>query len=138
MSSNQDLINSMDDSTKQSSCSEGDVKLIDPIIGDEETKTLQTPGKIESISIRDTKVTVRFRPIGSTPSINPKIFKISGSSTVNVLIRFICNKLNLQTVNLYITNSFQPNPDESVGDLFDLFNTNNELIINYCNSIAFG
>ncbi|WEJ96834.1 Ubiquitin-like protein [Yamadazyma tenuis] len=88
--------------------------------------------------VHDEKITIRFKAVGSTPSVNPKIFKISSSSSVSVLIKFLCNRLKSKTIYVYISNSFQPNPDENLGQLYQMFGVNNELIINYCNSIAFG
>ncbi|CAX45650.1 autophagy-related protein (12), putative [Candida dubliniensis CD36] len=87
----------------------------------------------------DNKIMIRFVPIGSTPSIQPRVFKISGTQTVSTLNKFLCKKLKFKGVlNLYIQNSFMPLPDESIGSLYGLFKTNNELIISYCNTIAFG
>lgn len=86
------------------------------------------------------KVTIRFQPIGSTSSINPRVFKISSNQSISTLSKFLIKRLKIKSnlVYLYIQNSFQPNPDEKIGDLYHLFKTNNELIINYCHSIAFG
>ncbi|RLV94798.1 Ubiquitin-like protein ATG12 [Spathaspora sp. JA1] len=91
----------------------------------------------QTISVR--KITIRFQSIGSTPSINPQVFKISSTQTISTLIRFLSQKLKYKgLLYLYVQNSFSPNPDEKIGDLYNSFKTNNELIISYCNSIAFG
>ncbi|EGW32571.1 uncharacterized protein SPAPADRAFT_139378 [Spathaspora passalidarum NRRL Y-27907] len=85
------------------------------------------------------KITIRFQSIGSTPSINPKVFKISSSQTISTLSRFLSQRLKHKgLLYLYVQNSFSPNPDETIGDLFNSFKTNNELIISYCYSVAFG
>lgn len=86
----------------------------------------------------DEKLTIRLRPIGSTASINPKIFKILRNLSITVLTKFLCKKLMVSTVYVYVSNLFLPNPDENIGELFDNFGVNGELIINYCNSVAFG
>lgn len=88
----------------------------------------------------ENKIPIRFIPVGSTPSINPNIFKISSEQTVSTLIRFLVKRLKLKSnvVYLYILSSFQPNPDEKIGDLYNNFKVNNELIVNYCHTIAFG
>lgn len=86
------------------------------------------------------KITIRFQPIGSTPAITPKVYKISSNQTISTINKFLTKRLKIKTklIYLYIQNSFQPNPDERLGDLYELFKTNNELIINYCHTIAFG
>lgn len=87
------------------------------------------------------KVTIRFQPIGSTTAIHPKVFKISSMQSILTVNKFLSQKLKnneRQPLHLYIQNSFLPSPDERVGDLYALFATNHELIISYCNTIAFG
>ena len=85
------------------------------------------------------KITIRFVPIGSTPAIQPRVFKISSTQTISTLNKFLCKKLKHKGIlHLYIQNSFMPLPDEQIGALYSLFKTNNELIISYCNTIAFG
>ncbi|EER33242.1 hypothetical protein CTRG_03667 [Candida tropicalis MYA-3404] len=90
-------------------------------------------------TIESSKITIRFVPIGSTPSIQPRVFKISSTQTISTLNKFLCKKLKHKGIlHLYIQNSFMPLPDEKIGALYGLFKTNNELIISYCNTIAFG
>lgn len=86
------------------------------------------------------KITVRLHPIGLTPAIIPRNFQISSTQTVATIARFITKKLKIRSgvIYLYIQNSFTPTPDETVGDLFALFKTNNELVVNYCETVAFG
>ncbi|KAL6450884.1 ATG12 Ubiquitin-like protein ATG12 [Candida maltosa Xu316] len=87
----------------------------------------------------DSKIMIRFVPIGSTPSIHPRVFKISSSQTISTLNKFLSKKLkHKELLHLYIQSSFSPLPDERIGTLYELFKTNNELIISYCNTIAFG
>lgn len=85
-----------------------------------------------------TKITIRLVPIGSTAPITPKVLQVSSDQTVAVVNRFIAKKLRLKNVHSYIHNSFQPTPDERLGDLYQQFRTNQELIFNYCNTVAFG
>lgn len=85
------------------------------------------------------KISIRFQPIGSAPQMKPNYFKILSNQTVSTIIKFISKKLKLKNgVYLYVQNSFQPTPDEKLGDLYNLFKTNNELVINYCQTVAFG
>ncbi|CAI5757156.1 unnamed protein product [Candida verbasci] len=86
-----------------------------------------------------TKITIRFQPIGSAKSIEPRVFKISSNQTISTLNKFLTKKLkSKELLRLYVQNSFQPLPDEKIGDLYNLFKTNNELIVTYCNTVAFG
>ncbi|CAK9437005.1 uncharacterized protein LODBEIA_P14790 [Lodderomyces beijingensis] len=86
-----------------------------------------------------TKISIRLQPIGSTRAILPKVFKILSTQSVSTVNRFLCRKLrSKEPFHLYIHNSFSPLPDEKVGDLYNMFKTNNELIISYCNTLAFG
>ena len=86
-----------------------------------------------------TKITVRFQPIGSTPALNPRIFKISAEQTVLTLVRFVNKRLRNQgPLHLYVQNLFLPTPDEVLGDLYKLFKTSDELVIGYCYLVAFG
>lgn len=89
-------------------------------------------------SQKEEKIMVRFKPIGSIEAITPTVVKVSSKQNVSMVIRYLCKKLRVKTVYLYIQNSFQPTPDDNLGNLFNLFKTNNELIVNYCNKIAFG
>lgn len=91
-----------------------------------------------SIDASDSKITIRFRPIGSTAPVNPHICKISSSQSLATVIKFLCKKLKLTHIYIYVSNSFQPNPDENLGELFNTFQVNKELVLNYCKSIAFG
>lgn len=92
-----------------------------------------------SIEVVVEKITIRFQPIGLTPAINPRVFKIASNQSIATLGKFLKRKLrNNGGLHLYVQNSFLPNPDEVLGDLYDLFKTGNELIISYCYDVAFG
>ncbi|KAI5948658.1 ATG12 [Candida theae] len=84
------------------------------------------------------RISIRFQPIGSTTAINPKVFKISSTQTVATLSKFLCKRLKQTHLCLYIQNSFSPAPEENIGDLYSSFKTKDELIVSYCNSVAFG
>ena len=54
-----------------------------------------TAGGHVSNNSLDNKIMIRFVPIGSTPSIQPRVFKISATQTVSTLNRF-CVKIKVQ------------------------------------------
>ncbi|PSK78659.1 hypothetical protein CJJ07_001430 [Candidozyma auris] len=87
---------------------------------------------------RNEKITLRFHPIGSTPAIAPKTFKISGFQSVAVVSSYLMKRLRLKSVHLYVSNTFQPTPDEKLGDLHEIFQSNGELVLGYCETVAFG
>ncbi|PSK34619.1 hypothetical protein C7M61_004979 [Candidozyma pseudohaemuli] len=92
----------------------------------------------ELLETSSEKVTLRFHPIGSAPAINPSIFKISGSQTVATVLNYLMKRLRLKHIHLYVLSTFQPTPDEKLGDLHKLFLSKGELVLGYCETIAFG
>lgn len=84
------------------------------------------------------KVMIRFQPIGSIPAVKPALCNVSTDNAFSTVVLFLQRKLGRQFVFCYINNSFAPTPDQNVGDLWNQFHTNNELIVNYCAIVAFG
>lgn len=84
------------------------------------------------------KVAVRLQPIGSTPLLKPQILQVSRSQNIGSITKFLMRRLRLTTAHVYVLSSFQPTPDECIGTLHDLFKTNEELILSYCEQIAYG
>ena len=92
---------------------------------------------IESTPPQD-KVQIKFIPIGSIGTMVPSVFKISSSQPFSMILSFLKKKLKIQNVYCYINNSFAPNPQQVIGDLWQQFKINEELIVSYCGSVAFG
>ncbi|OWB80341.1 hypothetical protein B5S32_g4609 [[Candida] boidinii] len=114
------------------------------------------------LNFLNNKIKIRFQSIGSIKQLNPNLFKISKNQKFLTIIKFLEKKLSINDninndndnnmtnnnkqlntftngfIFCYIKNSISPSPDENLSNLFDSFNTNGELIINYCNKIAFG
>lgn len=84
------------------------------------------------------KISIRFQPIGSAPAINPSSYKIATTQTIGSILLFLMRRLKLKTINIYVLSSFQPTPDERLGDLYGMFKSNGELLLSYCESVAFG
>eukprot|EP00742_Colponemidia_sp_Colp-10_P002758 GILJ01002948.1.p1 GENE.GILJ01002948.1~~GILJ01002948.1.p1 ORF type:complete len:142 (-),score=28.24 GILJ01002948.1:138-563(-) len=91
--------------------------------------------------LRDTKVLVHFKAVGNAPIMKQSKFKISGVEkfiTVHTFLRKALKTKPADSLFFYCNSSFAPSPDEFVGDLFKCFNVNNELVINYCTTEAWG
>ncbi|GME80059.1 unnamed protein product [Ambrosiozyma monospora] len=90
------------------------------------------------------KITIRFKTIGgSIPNLKQPVFKISRNSKFVSILKFLTKKLKLKEndggkIYCYLGNSIVPNPDDELGNLFDLFKVGDELNISYCNMVAFG
>ncbi|KIX05779.1 uncharacterized protein Z518_03751 [Rhinocladiella mackenziei CBS 650.93] len=91
--------------------------------------------------IDDRKVSIRFQPIQSAPILKQKVFKISASSRFNVVLSFLRKKLGIKDGDglfLYVNSVFAPGLDEGVGNLFRCFKTDDQLIVSYSTTPAFG
>ncbi|KAH3680627.1 hypothetical protein WICPIJ_008198 [Wickerhamomyces pijperi] len=91
------------------------------------------------------RITIRCIPIGSTPPLHPTIFRISYTQPFSTLIKFITKKLQklkkneeVKSVFCYVNSSFAPVPDVSCGELFKAYGNRGELVVNYCEIVAFG
>lgn len=89
------------------------------------------------------KITIRFQAIGGAPPIHPKVFKIAAAQTFGVLQRFLHKRLQRQGSDdsqlfLYLHNSFLPASDEQLASLHAAFLVNDELVVSYCLTVAFG
>ncbi|CAI6406976.1 AKR_HP2_G0004150.mRNA.1.CDS.1 [Saccharomyces cerevisiae] len=87
---------------------------------------------------KHTKDTDKFQPIGSIGQLKPSVCKISMSQSFAMVILFLKRRLKMDHVYCYINNSFAPSPQQNIGELWMQFKTNDELIVSYCASVAFG
>ncbi|KAI8982545.1 ubiquitin-like protein Atg12, partial [Pilobolus umbonatus] len=86
-------------------------------------------------------VIVRFRAIGNAPILKQNFYKITASNKFQTVMQFLRKELKYQGIDplfLYINSAFSPSPDETVGNLHKCFNTEGQLIINYCTTAAWG
>lgn len=123
-----------DNSTGQGTEVIDTVKVVLPTLRDQ-TKTVLND---QSTSDETTKVSIRFIPIGATQPVKPQSFQVSRTQTIATILKFLIRRLRLKTVQIYVLSSFQAMPDETLGSLFDTFKTQNELILSYCEQIAYG
>ncbi|KAL6714403.1 hypothetical protein ACLMJK_007826 [Lecanora helva] len=104
------------------------------------------------------KVTIRFHPVGSAPALKQRIFKISSTSRFETVVAFLSKKLAAAAaaagpggergeknnnggggaVFCYVNSVFAPGLDEGVGGLWRCFRTDEQLIVAYSVTPAFG
>ncbi|KAI5813456.1 ubiquitin-like autophagy protein Apg12-domain-containing protein [Pyronema omphalodes] len=88
-----------------------------------------------------TKVTIKFKAMGSAPMLNKDTYKIKTSQRFENVAVFLRSQLGIgpaDSLFLYINFTFAPALDENVGNLWNCFKTGEELIINYSMQSAFG
>ncbi|VUC35550.1 unnamed protein product [Clonostachys rosea] len=88
------------------------------------------------------KVIVRFKPVGSAPSLQQDVCKITSTRKFEEVVRFLRKKLRCKdtdSVFLYINSAFAPSLDEVVGNLHQCFkDAQGQLIVAYSITPAFG
>ncbi|AAS50527.1 AAR160Wp [Eremothecium gossypii ATCC 10895] len=84
------------------------------------------------------KVAIRFQPIGSVGQVMPQVCRISSAQSFGAVLVFLRRRLRLDTVHCYVSNSFAPTPQQNVGQLWEQFKVNDELVVSYCATVAFG
>lgn len=84
------------------------------------------------------KIQIKFQPIGSVPIMNPSVCTISSTQPFSMVILFLKRRLKMDQIYCYINNSFAPNPQQHIGNLWSQFKVNEELIVSYCGTVAFG
>ncbi|KAJ4402869.1 Ubiquitin-like protein [Didymella pomorum] len=100
------------------------------------SKALETAG---NLGIE--KITVRLQPIGSAPHLNQRVFKLSTNQRFETIVRFLRKRLGAkehESVFCYVGSVFSPALDEGVGNLWTCFKQNEELVVGYAMSPAFG
>ncbi|RMJ24359.1 hypothetical protein PHISP_04760 [Aspergillus sp. HF37] len=87
------------------------------------------------------KATVRFQPLPGAPILKNRIFKISASQRFETVVKFLRKKLDCKesdSVFCYVNSVFAPGLDEGVGGLWRCFKTDDQLIVAYSMTPAFG
>ncbi|KAJ5702244.1 Ubiquitin-like protein ATG12 [Penicillium malachiteum] len=86
-------------------------------------------------------VTVRFQPLPSAPILKTRVFKVSASQKFETVVKFLRKKLDCKdtdSVFCYVNSVFAPGLDEGVGGLWRCFKTDDQLIVAYSMTPAFG
>lgn len=85
------------------------------------------------------KVTIRFKPLGSLAYVSPHTVSIDRERPFAHLVAFLQRKLaNSTELWCYIGNAFQPDQSTPVGQLWDLYQENGQLVVIYSPIVAFG
>ncbi|GAQ42473.1 unnamed protein product [Aspergillus niger] len=90
---------------------------------------------------RPANLTVRFQPLPSAPILKNRVFKISASQKFETVVKFLRKKLDCKesdSVFCYVNSVFAPGLDEGVGGLWRCFKTDEQLIVAYSMTPAFG
>ncbi|EGD95070.1 hypothetical protein TESG_02563 [Trichophyton tonsurans CBS 112818] len=110
--------------------------MVLPVLPKSSHKALE---EIEALDNR--KVTVRFLPMPSAPLLQSKVFKVSASQKFETIVRFLRKKLGCKdtdSVFCYVNSVFAPGLDEGIGGLWRCFKSDDQLIISYSMTPAFG
>ncbi|GAA6061167.1 hypothetical protein JCM10212_005753 [Sporobolomyces blumeae] len=102
---------------------------------------LALPHYVRSVQPTPAAVVVRFKGTGNAPIMKQNLYKISASHKFQAVIAFLRTQLNFKPSDplfLYINSSFAPAPDDLVSSLFACFGTDNQLIVNYSSTQAWG
>ncbi|KZW03538.1 putative autophagy-related protein 12 [Exidia glandulosa HHB12029] len=104
-----------------------------------------TPAALEALSTykkKDpTKVYVMFKAVGGAPIMKKNKFQIGVSNPFQAIIRFLRKEIEWKPADplfTYINSSFCPSPDDTVANLYKMFQTDGHLIVNYSTTAAWG
>ena len=87
------------------------------------------------------KVLLFLRPVGEVAGLRKTRYKLDGSKAIVEVEKFLKKTLEMtadQSIFIYCGSGFSPTPDQNLQDLFDNFQTNGELIVNYGIQEAWG
>lgn len=76
------------------------------------------------------KVKIKFKPVGSAPSLGQDVCKISATRRFEEVVRYLRRKLRCKgtdSVFLYVNSAFAPSLDEVVGNLHQVRPPNHTL-----------
>mmetsp|Transcript_15077 Transcript_15077/g.19887 ORF Transcript_15077/g.19887 Transcript_15077/m.19887 type:complete len:156 (-) Transcript_15077:429-896(-) len=80
------------------------------------------------------QVRIYFKAVGNAPIMKKKKFVISCSKQFHEIISWLRVQLKIQpsdSLFVYINGAFAPSPDESLSSLYECFQIQGELIVNY-------
>jgi len=87
------------------------------------------------------KIVILFQAAGSAPPLKQNKFKLASEATIRRLLDFLRQQLQFtpdQPLYVFVNSAFQPHPDEIIRDLYRCFQNDGKLVLNYCNTVAWG
>jgi len=86
------------------------------------------------------KVTIRFRPVGSTKPLKNTVVNVPAGQLFRSLVNYLKRQLGADAPALfcYVNAAFAPPLDAQLGALWDAYAVDDVLNISYCNTVAFG
>eukprot|EP00937_MAST-01D_sp_MAST-1D-sp2_P007243 g7243.t1 len=93
------------------------------------------------VATAPTKVRIHLRPVGGAPIMKKNKFLVRGEDTFLAVQKFLHKMLRIkegEPLFLFCNSAFAPAPDEEIRSLFECFQVNNELVINYQIAGAWG
>lgn len=106
-----------------------------------EQTTMATRGCQLEVVKETSKVLLFLRPVGEVAGLRKTRYKLDGSKAIAEVEKFLKKTLEMsadQSIFMYCGSGFSPTPDQNLQDLFDNFQTNGELIVNYGIQEAWG
>uniref|UniRef100_A0A7S3UTE6 Ubiquitin-like protein ATG12 n=1 Tax=Heterosigma akashiwo TaxID=2829 RepID=A0A7S3UTE6_HETAK len=80
------------------------------------------------------KVRLQFKAVGNAPIMKKNKFLIGSHEKFQQVMVFLRNQLKLpptESLFLYINGAFAPSPDQTISSLYECFQIQGELILNY-------
>eukprot|EP01122_Echinamoeba_exundans_P015831 TRINITY_DN7746_c0_g1_i1.p1 TRINITY_DN7746_c0_g1~~TRINITY_DN7746_c0_g1_i1.p1 ORF type:complete len:131 (-),score=31.64 TRINITY_DN7746_c0_g1_i1:85-477(-) len=91
--------------------------------------------------LKEGKVVIFFKGAGNVPQMKLKKFKFATTTKFQGIIDWLRKQLHLTATDplfVFVNGSFQPSPDETLGELFRCFHQGPKLVVNYSNVVAWG
>eukprot|EP00939_MAST-03C_sp_MAST-3C-sp1_P000048 g48.t1 len=105
-------------------------------VADESTAKPKKKKKTSSDAVK-----LHFKAVGGARIMKRRKFKMKPDKEWSVVSTFLRKQLKLKDTDplfTYINSAFCPSPDQLVGNLFENFRINDELIVNYSITNAWG
>ncbi|XP_025417201.1 ubiquitin-like protein ATG12 [Sipha flava] len=87
------------------------------------------------------KIEILLKATGNAPILKTKKWMVEKEKTVAAIIEFLRKLLKMEsseTLFLYVNQAFAPQPDQTMKNLFDCYNTDGRLVLHYCKTQAWG
>lgn len=87
------------------------------------------------------KVELLLKPVGDTPILKQRKFRVDDSKSVSWILAFVRQYLKMandESLFLYVNQAFAPSPDCLISNLYDCFGSENRLVLHYSKTQAWG